>query len=92
MKQTPTIHSLRKAGNKVRVIHRFWDSDDEVRVFRSSVASDANPNVTQIDITTTDGRDVSGFAYRARGDQYNRKLGNQIALNRALKYLTDFKI
>jgi len=87
MKQTHTMHSLRKAGNKVRVIHRFWDSDDEVRVFRTSVADDANPNVTQIDITTTDGRDVSGFAYRARGDQYNRKLGNQIALNRALKSL-----
>lgn len=83
--KNPTIESLRKSGYKVRVIHRHWYKGDHGRVNVNSLAEDGNPSVTDIDITTPDGRDASGYAYRAKGDQYNRKIGNAIALGRALK-------
>ena len=90
MNKEVTIANLRRSGYKVRVIHRNWNDEIDYRnVFYSSLAKDENPNVTQIDVTTPDrSATVSGFAYRCKGDQYNRKLGNTIALNRAIKQLT----
>jgi hypothetical protein len=90
MNKEITIANLRRSGYKVRVIHRNWNDEiDDGNVFYSSLAKDENPNVTQIDVTTPDrSATVSGFAYRCKGDQYNRKLGNTIALNRAIKQLT----
>ena len=85
--KNPTIESLRKSGYKDRVIHRFWCGKDREQVNTNLLADDGRYDVTQIDITTPDGRDASGYAYRAKGDQYNRKIGNAIALGRALKQL-----
>lgn len=85
--KNPTIESLRKSGYKVRVIHRGWNGLDRERINTDLLSKAGPPEVTQIDITTPDGQDVSGYAYRAKGDQHNRKLGNTIALGRALKQL-----
>lgn len=89
MKNKPiTIQSLRQSGYKVRVIHRYWEKADSEYVNTDRLADDGNPNVTQIEVTTPDGATtVAGFAYRAKGDQHHRKLGNLIALNRALSQL-----
>jgi hypothetical protein len=86
MKNT-TIQELRKNGYKVRVIHRGLMDKDDALVNTVIIANDGSPSVTQIDVTTPDGRDVTGYAYRAWGDPYNRKMGNTIALGRALKEL-----
>jgi hypothetical protein len=69
---TPTIHELRKAGYKVRVIHSF--SEDEQRV-------------TKIEITTPEGTSAWGASYCHVKDNYDRKLGNKIAVGRAMKAL-----
>jgi hypothetical protein len=87
MQNYHTIESLRKQGYKVRVIHRDWKGEDREFINTDRLAKDDNPCVTQIDVTTPDKKDVSGFAYRAEGDHYNRKIGNRIALNRAMNML-----
>jgi hypothetical protein len=70
----PTIHQLRRAAWKVRVIHRVTDEDN--------ILSD---RFTRIELTSPDQKDSVGTAYCSRKDQWNRKLGNRIALGRALK-------
>ena len=73
-RKTPTIHQLRRAGWKVRVIHGVTDEEN--------VLSD---RFTRIEITSPDQKDSAGTAFCSRKDQCNRKLGNRIALGRALK-------
>jgi hypothetical protein len=36
-------------------------------------------------LTSPEGKDSTGIAYCSKQDQWNRKLGNRIALGRALK-------
>jgi len=89
MKNPPyTVQNLRQNGYKVRVIHRMYNNIDGEFINVDRLASDGNPNVTQIEVTTPDKtKTVFGFSYRAKGDQYHRKLGNLIALNRAMDTL-----
>jgi hypothetical protein len=85
---TETIQSLRQKGYKVRVIHRMAKNADNEFINVDRLAKDSNPNVTEIEVTTPDKTvSVFGFSYRAKGDQYHRKLGNLIALNRAMATL-----
>lgn len=70
----PTIHQLRRAGWKVRVIHGLTDE--------TNVLSD---RFTRIELTSPEKKDSIGMAFCSRKDQWNRKLGNRIALGRALK-------
>ena len=92
MKQNPqntTIQFLRQNGFKVRVTRRDWVHEDTNNVDPYRLAEDDHPPVTQIDVTTPDKSiTVTGYAYRSKGDQFNRKLGNRIALNRALQKLS----
>lgn len=71
---TPTIHQLRRAGWKVRVIHGITDEEN--------ILSD---RFTRIELTSPEQKDAVGTAFCSRKDQWNRKLGNRIALGRALK-------
>lgn len=89
MKNNPhTVQNLRQNGYKVRVIHRMAKSTDGEFVNLDRLANDGNPNVTEIEVTTPDKTQSSfGFSYRVKGDQYYRKLGNMIALNRAMSTL-----
>ena len=73
-RNTPTIHQLRCAGWKVRVIHSKYDNNDELY-----------DRFTRIELTSPDGKDSFGVANCSKKDQWNRKLGNRIALGRALK-------
>ena len=82
---THTVQSLRQSGFKVRVIHRLSNNTDCEYVNIERLANDGSPNVTEIEVTTPDKtKSCFGFAYRAKGDQYHRKLGNTIALNRVM--------
>ena len=83
-----TIQSLRQSGHKVCVLHSITDElEDSHPLHETSVwlADDGNPNTTTIEITNPDGKNFFGVAYRAKGDFYDRKKGNAIALGRALK-------
>lgn len=80
-----TVQSLRQSGYKVRVFHRMANNADGEYVNLERLADDGSPNVTEIEVTSPDRtKSVFGFSYRAKGDQYHRKLGNVIALNRAM--------
>lgn len=82
-----TIQSLRQSGHKVRVTHRAFNGEDRERTNVSLLAIDDHPSVTQIDVTTPKGEDATGYAFRSKNDNYDRKLGNKIALGRALAKL-----
>lgn len=83
-----TIQSLRQSGHKVRVTHRQWVGSDKERTNTDLLAfNDGYPSVTQIDVTTPKGEDATGYAFRSKNDNYNRKFGNRIALGRALAQL-----
>ena len=75
-RKTPTIHQLRRAGWKVRVIHGITDKNN---------AEELYDRFTRIEITSPEGFDCVGVANCSKKDQWNRKLGNRIALGRALK-------
>jgi phage gp16-like protein len=71
-RNTPTIHQMRRAGWKVRVIH-------------GKMETPLSDRFTRIELTSPEGKDSTGTAYCSKVDQWNRKLGNRIALGRALK-------
>ena len=94
---TPTIYSLRKAGFKVRVMHTREYTVSKIR--RMSSSFDARKELsckggyTKIQITTPDlCTTVIGEAVCHEKDHFNRKIGNQIALGRALKELNTITI
>jgi hypothetical protein len=83
-----TIAQLRKKGYKVQVLHSRpivyqQRVDGSVRVFAPK------GGVTVINITAPDGSVVTGAARCSEKETWNRKMGNQIALGRALNQLTD---
>jgi hypothetical protein len=79
-RNTPTIHQLRCAGWKVRVIHGFTN-----KKFMGSEITNLSNRFTKIELTSPEQKDSTGIAYCSKQDQWNRKLGNRIALGRALK-------
>ena len=81
-----TIAQLRRSGYKVRVLH----SRPKMAIQKiGGVMTEYNPKggKTTIEITTPDGRDAVGFAECSTKDSWNRRLGNQIALGRAIEKL-----
>lgn len=86
MKNT-TIRDLRYAGYKVRVLHSRPMSYT-CKMSGQSPEVSAKGGTTVIEITTPDGKKtVTGKAECSIKDVWNRKLGNKIALNRALLQL-----
>ena len=79
-RNTPTIHQLRRAGWKVRVIHGLTNE----KYVGQEIVNFSN-HFTKIDVTSPEGKDSTGIAFCSKQDQWNRKLGNRIALGRALK-------
>jgi len=79
-----TIERLRKNGYKVRVIHDVLSENDEYY--------DIAKHLTSIQILDPKGKEWDGHARCSMKDQYDRKLGNKIALRRALKKMNEFYI
>lgn len=73
-----TIHDLRKAGYKVRVLH-FRSVD-----CRILGAYQAKGGETVVQITTPDGINLEGRAKCSDKDLYNKRLGVKVAVGRAL--------
>jgi hypothetical protein len=84
-RKTPTIHQMRRAGWKVRVIHGFTNNNLPFAPVSSKNKQPLSDRFTRIEITSPESKDCSGIAYCSKEDQWNRKLGNRIALGRALK-------
>jgi hypothetical protein len=79
-----TIRQLRRAGFKVRVIHtRNHKKVRKLNGYYYELL--AKGGTTTIQITSSDKHsDVEGIAVCSNEDNFNRKLGNSIALGRAL--------
>jgi hypothetical protein len=82
---TLSIKNLRRRGWKVRVLHqRNYFLRDRFDGTSSEVS--AKGGVTEIQITSPDKMiNVSGKAVCSEEDNYDRKVGNAIALGRAWK-------
>ncbi len=84
---TPTIKQLRQSGWKVRVMHlRHRDLiktiDGEYPIISNFGGS------TTIEVTTPDGSITGiGKALCSDKDNFNRRLGNSIALGRAMEHI-----
>lgn len=92
----PTIYSLRKAGFKVRVMHTRKYTTSQIKRLGSFDARkelSCKGGYTKIQITTPDQWvTVEGEAVCHEKDHFNRKIGNKIALGRALKALSTLTI
>lgn len=82
---TLSIKNLRRRGWKVRVLHsRNYFLRNKLDGTSSEVS--AKGGVTEIQLTSPDKTiNVSGRAVCSDEDNYNRKVGNSIALGRAWK-------
>ena len=72
------IHELRRSGWKVRVIHS--KEKENIPPEKQNICS----HITRIELRTPEGGEYVGVSYCSKKDNYNRKLGNNIALRRAL--------
>lgn len=72
-----TIEKLRKSGYKVRVLQNPIDPNDPYAHLADKI--------TRIEILDLNGKEWFGEARCSIKDNYNRKLGNRIALQRAIK-------
>lgn len=82
-----TIKSLRQKGYKVRVMHeRIFK--DVMKFSGPSSELNARGGKTTIEVTTPDKSiTVSGESVCSKDDNFDHKIGNQIALGRALAQL-----
>jgi hypothetical protein len=83
---TPSIKQLRQSGWKIRVIHRRnYDTVDKIDG-RFPVLSNFGGSTT-VEITSPEGLNAAGTAVCSMKENFNRRVGNSIALGRALQTL-----
>lgn len=80
----PSIHEMRKNGWKVRVIHGNV-ADLRKTLDNFDIISKTSSKYTRIEITSPEKLHGIGESFCSHKDQYNRKIGNRIALARAIK-------
>jgi hypothetical protein len=86
-----TIENLRRGGYKVRVIHGCFASEQEASSIPDNIRNAAS-RYTRIEVTDqASGLSAEGWAYCSVKDNWNRKLGNSIALGRAMDNLQQAK-
>lgn len=84
-----TIKQLRQAGYKVRVVHNRPTINIE-RIDGVCIEFSPKGGTTTIDITTPDfSFDAKGIAICSDKEAWNRKIGNRIALGRAMNDLNE---
>lgn len=93
-KKTHTVAALRQSGNKVRVTqlrHKVGDETGQLYPLKNEYNNGLLGNertqrggLIKVEITLKDGKDYTGEALCSKNDQFNRKIGLKIALNRAL--------
>ena len=85
--ETKTIKQLRQTGYKVRVLHtRNYDMKQRLGGEYRELSNFGG--YTKIEVTTPDQSiTVAGEAHCSTKDNFNRRVGNSIALGRALSKL-----
>ena len=86
MNTTPTIKQLRQSGYKIRVMH----IRDMISIRKLSGLSQTFSNFggkTKIEVTSPEGSTSTGESICSSKENYNRRIGNEIALGRALASL-----
>jgi len=73
-----TVHGLRMVGYKVRVLHCRRDDERVLGGFHPKGGE------TVIQITTPDGQELEGRAKCSNKELYNKRVGVQVALGRAM--------
>ena len=87
-----TIRQLRRSGFKVRVIHKRHQTIIK-KIDGDYFENSSKGGTTIIQITTPDKQtDVEGISVCSIEDNYDRKVGNAIALGRALTNLNQEQI
>jgi hypothetical protein len=81
-----SIKELRQNGYKVRV-HHHRDVTYQQRIDGSVAIFSPKGGRTNIEISTPDGKNYAGSSLCSSQDSWNRKLGNQIALGRAVSQM-----
>jgi hypothetical protein len=92
--ENTTIHDLRRAGAKIRVVHyRRLRGDTEnwhpVSSLKNKTNLSSKGGITEMQVTLPDGRDYSITAKCADVDSFNRKIGIKICLGRLSKVLNE---
>lgn len=86
---TPSIKQLRQSGWKVRVMHkRNYDMANKLDGSYPVVSNFGG--TTTIEVTSPEGLSASGTAICSIQDNFNRRVGNSIALGRALQTLHSY--
>ena len=81
-----SIKQLRQCGYKVRVLHtRKYKPIQKISGVYQQLSNLGG--YTKIEVTTPENRTVVGEAYCSDKENFNRHIGNQIALGRALGLL-----
>jgi hypothetical protein len=89
-----TVASLRKKGWKVRVYHyreekEIWFKVNHTAYYTKETILDPKGGRTEVSLITPNGRTSKGVAVCDKEDNYCRKEGVRIALERALKNLEE---
>jgi hypothetical protein len=101
---SPTVHSLRKSGHKVRVNHRrrYFDPvnrrwcllteyERSLSHLPDFIQPDCKGGETEVSITSKAGEDFVGVAKCSKKDAFNRKIGVSQAISAILKNVLDSK-
>ncbi len=81
-----TIAQLRRSGYKVRVLHsRPKMAIQKIGGVMTEYSSKGGTTI--IEVTSPDGRNAIGTSKCSEKESWNRKMGNQIALGRAMVQL-----
>lgn len=87
----PTIKQLRQRGYKIRVLHTRHQNPVQ-KLMGKAFELSPHGGSTTIELTTPDKQyNVFGKSVCSLEDNFNRKVGNSIALGRALKQLETLK-
>jgi hypothetical protein len=79
----PTVKQLRQSGYKVRVLHtRTYKLVKHLDQISKQLL--AKGGTTTVEITTPDGKNLTGVAHCSNEDSYSKRLGVRIAVGRAL--------
>lgn len=79
------VEHLRRNGWKVRVYHQRQTPQGLKRIQGKNQKILPKGGLTEVSVISPEGETGSGWAECSKKDVYNRKLGVQIALGRALK-------
>lgn len=87
-----TVKSLRQKGHKVRVLHGRRTKVGGLFCASGKTGVCEKGGMTRLEITTKNGYELVGEAFCSEHDNYNKKIGVRIALDRAVEQFKDILV